>query len=92
MVENHSYTAGTCCEYETLIGRIKVFVEEGIFLGDVGRTSGFLRNQSYDFLSPDFKELIDNYLDIERKRGKYKDSTLILKRKWIANLSVEILV
>jgi hypothetical protein len=42
MVEHHSYTERTCYEYKTLIGRLKIFVEEGIFLGDSGKSSGFL--------------------------------------------------
>lgn len=76
IVEHHNYTEGTCYEYKKLLGRLKVFVEDGVFLGDSGETSGFLRNKSYDFLSPDFKSLIDHYMDIERKRGKLKDSTI----------------
>jgi integrase len=76
IVEHHNYTEGTCYEYKKLLGRLKVFVEDGVFLGDSGETSGFLRNTSYDFLSQDFKSLIDTYMDIERKRGKHRDSTI----------------
>ena len=76
MVEHHGYTERTCYEYKNLIGRLKVFVEEDVFLGDSGKSSDFLRNSSYDLLSPDFKSLIDHYMGIERKRGKLKDSTI----------------
>jgi integrase len=76
IVEHHNYTKGTCYEYKKLLGRLKVFVEDGVFLGDSGETSGFLRNTSYDLLSQDFKSLIDNYTGIERKRGEHRDSTI----------------
>ena len=76
MVEHHSYTERTCYEYRNMIGRLKVFVEDGVFLGDSGKSSGFLRNKSYDLLSQDFKSLIDYYMGIERKRGERKDSTI----------------
>jgi integrase len=76
MVEHHNYTKGTCYEYKTLVGQLKFFVEEGVFPGEVGKKSGFLRRKSYNLLFPDFKGLIDNYLDIERKRDKLKDSTI----------------
>ena len=59
-----------------MIGRLKVFVEDGVFLGDSGKSSGFLRNKSYDLLSPDFKGLIDHYLVIEQNQGEHKDSTI----------------
>lgn len=77
MVEYHKYTEGTCFEYKNLIGRLKVFVEDGIFLGDTGKPSGFLHYKSYDHLSSDFKCLIDSYIDIERKRGKLKESSIV---------------
>lgn len=76
IVEYHKYTERTCSEYKNLIGRLKVFVEDGIFLGDTGKPSGFLRYKSYDHLSSDFKCLIDSYIDIERKRGKLKESSI----------------
>ena len=76
LVEHHGYTKRTCSEYKSLTGRLKFFVEDGVFLGDTGKTSGFLRNNAYDFLSPDFKNLIDNYICIEQKRGEHKDSTI----------------
>jgi len=76
MVEHHNYTERTCYEYRSLIGRLKVFVEEGVFLGDSGKKSGFLRYKSYDFLSPEFKSLIDNYLEIEQKQRELKESTV----------------
>ena len=76
LVAHHHYTEGTCTGYKNMIGRLKVFIEEGIFLGDTGKCSGFLHSKSYDLLSPDFKRLIDSYSDIERKRGKLKESTI----------------
>jgi hypothetical protein len=76
MVEHNTYTEGTCYEYKNLIGRLKVFVEDGVFLGDSGKSSGFLRDASYNILSQDFKSLIDHYMGIERKRGEHKDSTI----------------
>jgi len=77
MVEYHKYTEGTCFEYKNLIGRLKVFVEDGIFLGDTGKPSGFLHYKSYDHLSSDFKCLIDSYINIERKRGKLNESSIV---------------
>jgi integrase len=76
MVEHHKYTERTCYEYRNQIGRLKVFVEDGIFLGDTGKSSGFLRYKSYDRLSPDFKCLMDSYIDIERKGGKRSESSI----------------
>ena len=76
MVEYHKYTERTCSEYKNLIGRLKVFVEDGIFLGDTGKPSGFLHYKSYDHLSSEFKCLIDSYIDIERKRGKLRESSI----------------
>ncbi len=76
MARHHFYTEGTNIEYRNLIGRLKVFVEDGIFLGDTGKASGFLIYKSYDHLSSDFKCLVDNYVNIERKRGKLKESTI----------------
>ena len=76
LVAHHNYTEGTCTAYKNMIGRLKVYVEEGIFLGDTGKCSGFLQSNSYDLLLPDFKRLIDNYIDVERKRGKLKESTI----------------
>ena len=76
LVAHHNYTEGTCTAYKNMIGRLKVFMEEGIFLGDTGKCSGFLQSKSYDFLCPDFKYLIDNYMDVERKHGKLKESTM----------------
>lgn len=76
MVEHHNYAEGTCKEYKKLIGRLKVFVEDGVFLGDSGKRSGFLCNTSYNLLSQDFKSIIDHYMDIEQKRGKLKESTI----------------
>ena len=77
MVEYHKYTECTYSAYKNLIGRLKVFVEDGIFLGDTGKQSGFLHYKSYDRLSLDFKYFIDSYIDIERKRGKLKESSII---------------
>jgi site-specific recombinase XerD len=76
LVANHNYSESTCTEYKNLIGRLKVFIEEDIFLGDTGKYSGFLHSKSYDRLSSDFKCLIDNYMDVERNRGKLKESTI----------------
>jgi len=76
LVAHHKYTEGTCSAYKNMIGRLKVFVEDGIFLGDTGKMSGFLQFKSYDRLSSDFKCLIDNYRDVERKRGRLKESTI----------------
>ena len=73
MVEHNSYTKRTCYEYKTLIDRLKVLVEDGIFLGESRKSSGFLRNASNDILSPDFKGLIEHYTSIEQERGKRKD-------------------
>ncbi len=36
MVEHHKYTERTCYEYRNQIGRLKVFVEDGIFSGRYG--------------------------------------------------------
>ena len=76
MVEHHKYTERTCFEYKNLIGRLKVFIEDEIFLGDTGRLSGFLHYTSYNRLSSDFKYLVDSYIDIERKRGRLKESSI----------------
>jgi hypothetical protein len=76
MVEHHKYTERTCYEYRNQIGRLKIFVEDGFFLGDTGQSSGFMRYKSYDYLLSDFKCLIDNYVDIERKRGKRSESSI----------------
>jgi len=76
MVECHQHTDRTNNEYKNLIGRLKVFVEEGVFLGDTGASSGFLDFKAYDHLSQSFKQLIDGYIKIERKRGKLKESTI----------------
>lgn len=78
MVEHHKYTEGTRIAYKNLIGRLKVFVEGGVFLGDTGKLSGFLHYTSYDHLSADFKSLIDGYTDIERKRGRLKESSITI--------------
>ena len=79
MVEHHKYKEHTSSEYKYQIGRLKIFVEEGIFLGETGKKSGFLNNKSYDHLSSDFKRLIDSYIDIERTRGKLKESSIATK-------------
>jgi len=76
MVEHHKYTERTCYEYRNQIGRLKVFVEKGVFLGDTGKSSGFLCYKSYDRLSSDFKYLMDSFIDIERKRGKRSESSI----------------
>lgn len=76
MVESHKHTDRTNNEYKNLIGRLKVFVEEDVFLGDTGAFSGFLDFKTYDHLSPSFKQLIDGYIKIERRRGKLKESTI----------------
>ncbi|NLB80136.1 MAG: tyrosine-type recombinase/integrase [Clostridiaceae bacterium] len=76
MVNNHKYSECTCYEYRNQIGRLKVFVEDGVFLGDTGKWSGFLQYKSYNHLSLDFKCLIDSYIDIERKRGKRSESSI----------------
>jgi len=76
MVEHHKYTERTCYEYRNQIGRLKVFIEDGIFLGDTGKSSGFLRYKSYDRLSSDFKCFIDSYVDIEQKRGKRSELSI----------------
>jgi integrase len=76
MVERHKYTECTNYEYRNQIGRLKAFVEDGIFLGDTGKSSGFIRYKSYDCLSLDFKYLIDSYVDIERKQEKRSESTI----------------
>lgn len=76
MVENHKYTEHTCYEYRNHIGRLKMFVEDGIFPEDTVKWSGFMRYKSYNHLSVDFKSLIDSYIDIERKRGKRSESSI----------------
>ena len=76
MVEHHKYTKQTSSVYKYQIGRLKVFVEDGLFLGDTGKKSGFLSYRLYNRLSSDFKFLIDSYIEIERKRGKLKESSI----------------
>lgn len=74
--ENGEYADGMCNEFKCKIGQLKAFVEDGVFLGNSGKQSGFLHYNSYDLLSTDLKTFIDNYIEEERKRGKFKESTI----------------
>lgn len=58
------------------IGRIKVFVEEGEFLGLSTKKTKFLTVHSYDKLDGEYKKLIDTYYTIERERGFLKESSI----------------
>ncbi len=54
---------------KSIIGLVKQFDENNILCGGPGICSNFLRTNSIDLLSAEFKELIENYLSLDKARG-----------------------
>ena len=64
-----------CREMMAAIGAIMRFDLHGEYPN--GKCSGLTAKTSYTQLTTEFKQLIDYYIDSERKRGKLKESTIL---------------
>ena len=68
------YSPDYLCNKRTIIGAIEQFDVHGRYPDGRHRHELFKRG-AYALLSPEFKSIIDNYCEAEKKRGK-KDSTI----------------
>lgn len=61
-------------EIKTYLGTLKFYAETGVFYRETGCRTGFMRQSSYNQLTPYFKDLVDNSL--QELSGSYEEGII----------------